>query len=98
MRKVAVDELVADLSPLGSADHETAATKAGQMVRDIGAGEAEALRERGRVGRTVQQGQQNARPRRVRERLAQAVQRGSAGLEPQHGLDDTASTELSANA
>lgn len=69
--KAGVGQLVADPSTLGHGDDEPAASQTRQVVGQRLAGHAEVVREVGRVGRGLPEGQQHAGAGRVGQRRAE---------------------------
>ena len=53
-REVRIGDFVAGPASLRLSDDDATIAQAGQVVRDVRAGEIQALREHGRVARTVQ--------------------------------------------
>lgn len=90
MGEVAVGQLIAELTPLGLGDDEAAAAEAGEVVADVRAAEAKFFGHGRRVGRAIEEHQQDA----ATVRIGQGPTQSAHGFEPcsgvQHRLNYTA--------
>ena len=79
-----VDQLVADLAPLGVGEHQAAVAKAGKVIGHVLPGQTKPIGEPSRIVRSLEQGQQQAAPSGVGQCAPEALDGGEALLGGQH--------------
>ncbi len=96
-RQVRVREAVPGATTVGNGLHETASAQARQLVRHDLPRDPEGVGEVGRVGRRLAERQEDARPGRIRKRVAESREGGGVRDgrgRGRHGHDSTAIREL----
>ena len=94
LRQVGIGDLVARLAALGFGSNDAAVAQARQMIGHVGACEVQIAGQLCRVGRPVEQRQDDPGPGRVGQRAAQPVHHVQARSNGQHALNYTARTEV----